>query len=782
MKNRELNQKKSFSDLRLHAEKTFADHQERARANPPTDTERLLHELQIHQIELELQNEELCQAQEALELTRARYFDLYDLAPVGYITLNNQGIIQEANLTAARLLGVYKSALIHQPLSNFIFPEDQDIYYRQRKLLRDTNCPQCSEVRLIRSPAEIWWGRLEAAPGQNLRNTDPEIRMVLSDITTQKRSEIALYRYAREQATLHAVATAATHSLEPLLLLETILDSLLPTLQATAGWIILQEEAPSLNYKIAAWRGFSPSCRLSDCEFVMSETTFYLENSDKTDTNQRAQPIVECHSLPKSLIHTAELCQFITIPILTRGSIELGQLNLGWQDQNIDLEFNQKWLIALGQQIGIALQKAKLYQQARQVNQLETLYQISRAANASLNLNATLQKSLELTCKALNATEGIIVLLESFTDHFIFTKTPQEIKDPLQICRHSIDNLTFQYNQTAWIKDLSPQAPEYPVWNALFGFPVRSLIGAPLMDNHKKIGVLEVFSATPDNFTQEHVDMLSAITAIITGSLKNAQLYTELQDALKKYEQTQTRLIWAEKMGALGRLSASIAHEINNPLQAMQGYQEMVEAELRNPHSPARLLQYVKIIHTEMERIAHIIRKMEDFYRPSPEEKSLTDLRKTMESMLELCSLKLKKSLIDIVETWDTTVIPIWANTDQIKQLFLNLLLDSIDAMPEGGEIRIHAELDLPLPQAPDTPSIRLEFQDNGLGMSAETLTHLFEPFFTTKPHNSGLGLSICYTIVTQHRGEIKASSQEGKGTTFTIWLPVGASPDLEHS
>jgi two-component system NtrC family sensor kinase len=235
-------------------------------------------------------------------------------------------------------------------------------------------------------------------------------------------------------------------------------------------------------------------------------------------------------------------------------------------------------------------------------------------------------------------------------------------------------------------------------------------------------------------------------------------------------------------MGALGRLSASIAHEINNPLQAMQGYQEMVEAELATPHPSDRLLQYVKIIHTEKERIAHIIRKMEDFYRPSLEEKSLTDLRKTMESMLALCSPKLKKDRINVVETWNPAVIPIWANTDQIKQLFLNLLLDSIDAMPDGGEIHISAELDHPLPLVPETPSVRLEFQDNGTGMPEETLAHLFEPFFTTKPHNSGLGLSICYTIVTQHQGEIKASSQVGKGTTFTIWLPVGSSPHLKPS
>ena len=113
----------------------------------------LLHELQVHQIELEMQNEELRRAQEELEASRARYFDLYDLAPVGYFTLSEQGLILEANLTAARLLGVERSALVKQPLSRFILPEDQDIYYRHRKQLFETGAPQVWELRLLRQDA-----------------------------------------------------------------------------------------------------------------------------------------------------------------------------------------------------------------------------------------------------------------------------------------------------------------------------------------------------------------------------------------------------------------------------------------------------------------------------------------------------------------------------------------------------------------------------------------------------------------------------------------------------
>jgi len=120
----------------------------------PEVAQRALHELRVHQIELEMQNEELRRTQEELEASRARYFDLYDLAPVGYVTLNEKGLILEANLTAAKLLGVARGALVKQPLSHFILPEDQDIHYRHLKALLETAAPQSWDLRLLRKDAE----------------------------------------------------------------------------------------------------------------------------------------------------------------------------------------------------------------------------------------------------------------------------------------------------------------------------------------------------------------------------------------------------------------------------------------------------------------------------------------------------------------------------------------------------------------------------------------------------------------------------------------------------
>ncbi len=153
-------------------------------------TRQLLHELRVHQIELEMQNEELRRAQVALDASRARYFDLYELAPVGYVTLSESGLVSQANLTAAALLGVTRGDLVRQPLSRFIHEEDGDDFYLLRKQLFATGQPQSGDLRMAKADGTFFWAHLDAivAPDEGV----PLIRIVISDITNRKHAEEAL--------------------------------------------------------------------------------------------------------------------------------------------------------------------------------------------------------------------------------------------------------------------------------------------------------------------------------------------------------------------------------------------------------------------------------------------------------------------------------------------------------------------------------------------------------------------------------------------------------------
>ena len=174
------------SALRQRAEAIALKHA--AHAPEDLQPQRVLHELRVHQIELEMQNEELRRAHEELEASRARYVDLYDMAPVGYLTLGEPGLILEANLTAAKLLGVPRSALVKQPLSRFILPADQDIHYLHRRRLFETGEAQVWELRLVRMDSGPFWARVQAAMAQDAAGT-VAWRVVISDIDDRKRAE-----------------------------------------------------------------------------------------------------------------------------------------------------------------------------------------------------------------------------------------------------------------------------------------------------------------------------------------------------------------------------------------------------------------------------------------------------------------------------------------------------------------------------------------------------------------------------------------------------------------
>jgi two-component system, cell cycle sensor histidine kinase and response regulator CckA len=171
--NRKDDYRKIAAERRYRAEAIAQEKKVRSSANietlSPVEIQQLIHELQVHQIELEMQNEELLRTQAELDAAREHYFDLYDLAPVGYCTISEQGLILEANLTAATLLGVVREVLVNQPLSRFLFTEDQDIYYRHRKQLFQTGKPQVAELRMARNDQTVFWARLESTvTAQNL--------------------------------------------------------------------------------------------------------------------------------------------------------------------------------------------------------------------------------------------------------------------------------------------------------------------------------------------------------------------------------------------------------------------------------------------------------------------------------------------------------------------------------------------------------------------------------------------------------------------------------------
>jgi two-component system NtrC family sensor kinase len=323
----------------------------------------------------------------------------------------------------------------------------------------------------------------------------------------------------------------------------------------------------------------------------------------------------------------------------------------------------------------------------------------------------------------------------------------------------------------------------------------RSVLAVPLRVKGAIAGIVEAINkASPpgatgwDGLFDEHdLEMLQMMADSAAIAIENARLYQVEQDQLQRLQESQSQLIQSAKMAALGRLVASITHEINNPLQAIQNSLTLAQEEMEGGPRPEKMARYLGMAETEIERLANIVRRLRDFYRPTRQERQLTDVRVVLEGVLELTGKQLQHSHITVEheDLADIGLPLIWANPDHLKQVFLNLVLNAIDAMSapaaggaRGGTLCVRMALDTLLPRdGPPRPAVRIEFSDTGEGIPPEIMSHLFEPFITTKPDGTGLGLSISYGIIEAHNGQITATSQAGEGATFTILLPVEEAP-----
>jgi signal transduction histidine kinase len=168
-----------------------------------------------------------------------------------------------------------------------------------------------------------------------------------------------------------------------------------------------------------------------------------------------------------------------------------------------------------------------------------------------------------------------------------------------------------------------------------------------------------------------------------------------------------------------------------------------------------------------VQRVAHTVAQMRDLSRPASEKKGPTEVNALVEQVLELSRKRCDENQVEVVWKPAAHTPPLLLMADQIKQVFLNLLLNAIEAMPGGGQLRVSTAC------TSHPAGVRIEFTDNGVGIAPDVLPQVFEPFYSTKLEGIGLGLSISYTIVERHGGHIEVESRVGEGSTFTVWLPA---------
>jgi len=230
-------------------------------------------------------------------------------------------------------------------------------------------------------------------------------------------------------------------------------------------------------------------------------------------------------------------------------------------------------------------------------------------------------------------------------------------------------------------------------------------------------------------------------------------------------KRTQAALIQAEKLAITGKLAASLAHEINNPLQTVIGCLGLAEETLAMGGDVSR---YLHVGREELQRAARIVAELRDLQRPwEPEEREPTDVGGLLERVLTLSRKRCEEHRVEVVWSPAEDLPPLMLVPNRMQQVFLNLILNALDAMPDGGRLQVSATCS----SQPD--GVRVSFTDSGLGIAPDLLPQIFEPFYSTKPDGLGLGLFVSQNIVEEHRGCIEVESRLGEGTTFIVSLPT---------
>lgn len=264
-------------------------------------------------------------------------------------------------------------------------------------------------------------------------------------------------------------------------------------------------------------------------------------------------------------------------------------------------------------------------------------------------------------------------------------------------------------------------------------------------------------------FREADLEMFQVLARQAVAAMENARLYAELRDYVRRVEESQQALLQAEKMAAAGRLTASIAHEINNPLQAVQN---CIHLAGREDLPPDKRGEYFNLARVELDRLQTTVQRILDFYRPNAAAPQEADLAELLTHVLGLMAKQLEERGITVRKEFPANLPPVRAVGSQAQQVFINLILNAYDAMPSGGELRISARA--------ARGGVEILFQDTGSGVPSGQDRNIFEPFVSTKEGGAGLGLTVSYNIVAAHGGVLELLPSSGRGACFRVFLPFG--------
>jgi len=470
-------------------------------------------------------------------------------------------------------------------------------------------------------------------------------------------------------------------------------------------------------------------------------------------------------------LHQAIPVKFRSLVVAPIRSSEksLGTISIHSNVANAFQEDEISLLETLGNQVVIAIENASLLEITRRsLIEIDILYRISQGLVGSLDSDQLMKDVADLLRQNLGYHHVLIYVVNPDSGELVARQGSGKIA--IQLVEQGY-RLMFGEDIVGHVAYTGEPFVTNDVENVIFHVEhallpdIKSELAVPIIIDKRVIGVLDVQQPASNPIAPHQLDLLSAVADQLAVALQKANLYNDLQASLTHEQAMRTKLIQNERLAVAGQLLASVSHELNNPLQAVQNALFLVQQE-ENLSTQGK--QDLEIILSEVERMATLLGRLRTTYRPMRSEDAETiQINEIVEDIHSLTATHMRHNNIVFEFHPEPGLATIQGVADQIRQVVLNLFINSIEAMQTGGLLTVYTQ------QFLEEDRILLSVIDSGGGIDPEILSKIFEPFFTNKKTGTGLGLSITTEIIHQHGGEIQVENNEEGGATFKVWFPI---------
>jgi signal transduction histidine kinase len=426
-------------------------------------------------------------------------------------------------------------------------------------------------------------------------------------------------------------------------------------------------------------------------------------------------------------------------------------------------------LSALGAQVAIAIENANLLETTQQnYKKINTLYHLTQNLATSLDVDQLMKDTVEFLQSVFGYYHIQIYIIDTEKGLLMARHGAGVIGNRLGEEGYSLPVGAGTIGHVAETgKPFFTNTVEEVVFFVRNPYlpDTHSEMVLPITINEKMWGVLNIQEVPSNPIYKKDMKLMEAVTQHLAIAIQTATLYTELQNSLRQEKNIRAQLIQSERLAVVGRLLASVSHELNNPLQAIQNALFLLKDEEKLSEQG---YQDMEVILSETERMASMIGRLRDTYRTTQAgEFRDVDINSIVEDVVALISTYMRHRKIAFEFFPEPKLKPISGISEQIRQVMLNLFMNAIESMNKGGKIIVQTH------NVEDQDQVMLSVTDTGTGISPEVFNEIFDPFVTNKKTGTGLGLTITRDIVLHHHGDIRAENNPQGGATFKVWFPV---------